>query len=104
MAAKLGTVGIMTKLTRIQSGNFTIDSACDVDELEDIESKILPIEFLTDGFERYDLTESEYSKVKNGIPAECQKENGLVTTYYKNDLLGIGKVSDGKIRIKTWLL
>lgn len=104
MAAKLGTVGIMTKLTRIRSGNFTIDSAYDVDELDDIESKILPIEFLTDGFDRYDLTESEYSKVKNGVPVECRNEDGYVAVYYKNDLLGIGEISEGKIRIKTWLL
>lgn len=104
MAAKLGTVGIMTKLTRIRSGNFTIDSAYDVDELDDIESKILPIEFLTDGFNRYDLTESEYSKVKNGVPVECRNEDGYVAVYYKNDLLGIGEISDVKIRIKTWLL
>ncbi len=104
MAAKLDTVGIMTKLTRIQSGNFSINSAYDVDELDDIESKILPIEFLTDGFNRYDLTESEYSKVKNGVPVECRNEDGYVATYYKNDLLGIGEISDGKIRIKTWLL
>lgn len=104
MAAKLGTVGIMTKLTRIRSGNFTIDSAYDVDELDVIENKILPIEFLTDGFNRYDLTENEYSKVKNGVPVECQNEDGFVATYYENDLLGIGEISDGKIRIKTWLL
>lgn len=104
MAAKLGTVGIMSKLTRIQSGNFTIDSAYDVDELDDIENKILPIEFLTDGFNRYDLTEREYSKVKNGVPVECRDKDGFVATYYENDLLGIGEISDGKIHIKTWLL
>ncbi len=104
MAAELGTVGIMTKLIRIRSGDFTINKAYDVDELDDIESKILPIEFLTNGFNRFDLTENEYSKVKNGVPVECREDDGFVATYYENDLLGIGEISDGKIRIKTWLL
>lgn len=104
MASALGTVGVMTKLVRVKSGRFSADTACDVDKIENIEEVILPITYFTDGFVRYDFSETQYGKVKNGLWVDCDIADGYVAAYYEDELLGIAEVVDKKIRLKTWLL
>lgn len=105
MADLMGTCGYMSALRRTASGIFTLESACDLDDLSDIEEKILPITFFTDLFKRYELSDREFSTIKNGVPTSVGFNYELpLAVYYCGELLGIGTVSNEKLIIKTWLI
>jgi len=105
MANKLGTVAYMDSLVRTASGGFYIENAVKVDDIDDPKKFIMPLSTFTDAFYRYDLTEKEYSTVKNGVPTQISAEyEGNIAVYYDDELLGIGKLNDGKLMIKTWLI
>ncbi len=105
MAYAMNTVGYMSTLCRTKSGKFTLDTASTVDELGVVSDKILPMSFLTDGFPRIDLTDAQYSSVKNGVPIDMDMPSDVYySVYYQGILLGIGSISDKKMIIKTWLL
>lgn len=105
MAYAMGTLGYMSKLRRIASGPFSIESSYNVDELGTVSDKILPVNVFTDKFFRYDLSLMEYSTVKNGVPTyiDCSCED-YIAVYYNEEIIGIGEIIDKKLKIKTWLL
>lgn len=90
LAKHLGYPGVMSSLTRVASGGFTIDqtiSLRDVDDLvasQMINDYVLPMEVVFKEWQRVNLDDSKWHAVKNGgwltlkdLPANSQKRVAL---------------------------
>lgn len=102
----LGTVGIMTKLIRTESGVFDIKTARKLSELDNLAQNIYPIEIFTDKYPKLSLTLPQKTNLVNGIfPSIEGLEDRYYAVYYEDTLLGIGeKNKEGLLQLKTWLL
>jgi len=112
LGALLGTYGIMTALTRTQSGSFTIADAVELKTLEtakNLAEYIRPIESETNALPRLTLTKEQFALVKNGVKIPIEAINGDFAVYDdKNALIGIGGTEERNANvclvIQTWLL
>lgn len=92
IAEKLGTVGTMSYLRRIQTGNFNIENSI---KLEDIsEEKIIPMENL---FDKKITLSKDVNKLMNGVEIPCELPDGLYNLY-TDHYIGIGKIKDKKLK------
>ncbi|MBQ9267833.1 MAG: tRNA pseudouridine(55) synthase TruB [Clostridia bacterium] len=95
IAEKLETVGTMTELRRIQSGKFSIEEACTLDEVS--EDKIIPMEKLLN----HSITIKEnIAKLLNGNTLKYDLEDGLYNLYDNGQYIGIGEVKDKLLKRK----
>jgi len=131
IAEKLGTVGFMKELKRTVVGDFKIENAITVEELkEKIENKdytyIISIEEIFKENDRIDLKSQNYSKYVNGVKLDIEnckitesdatlrnikadpKESNLKDEVYKiyldNKFIGLGTVSENKLKRDLLLL
>ena len=105
LAYAVNSLGTMTSITRIRAGKFTIRESITIDELEKIgESAIVSLDDALCDFNRYDLPDSECEKFLNGIKFYPQfVPQPPFTVYGKGELIGLGEVVDGILKIKTYL-
>ena len=106
LAARLGTIGVMSKLVRTKSGNFSIENSVKVQDIDDITKFIMPINVFTDNFDKIYLTDEQKTSLINGI---FPKLSGITDKYYAvygdDTLMGIGEsCNNDLLRLKTWLL
>lgn len=97
----LGVPAHMSDLTRLASGGFskkqalTLDQVAQLMEKNQMDQALLPIEFVVKDFQRVDLSEGQWVKVKNGARLMYQ-ELGLLAmpsahlaVFYKDYLVSI---------------
>lgn len=102
----LGCGAYLTKLTRVQAGEFRIEDSV---KLETLDSKdkvlaclIAPIEKLN--IERVILNDIEYKRCSNGLQIYPRKDvEGIVALVYKNNLIGIAKADEKEIKVKKFI-
>ncbi|MBR1747534.1 MAG: tRNA pseudouridine(55) synthase TruB [Clostridia bacterium] len=118
MASLMGTVGIMTALTRTASGFFTIEDAHSLEEIADnVENCVLPMDRFLEDFPKIRLDGQHFSLVKNGVTLQkdsvfssseinkiCDKNRFFVIFSPEDELLGIAESVNDDFRMKTWLL
>lgn len=92
IATKLGTCGTMSYLRRIKTGEFSIDEAITLEEIQ--EEKIVSIEKL---FDNKIIIEKDLDKLLNGMELPCDKPDGLYSLY-TNHYIGIGKIINKKLK------
>lgn len=92
IATKLGTCGTMSYLRRIKTGNFKIEDAVTLEEIS--EEKIISMEKL---FDNKITIEKDLEKLLNGIALPYDKPDGLYSLY-TNHYIGIGKITDKKLK------
>ncbi len=82
----LGVVGTMNNLVRIKQGNFRIEEANSLEDIQNHHYQILKIkDVLT--IENYSLNEVEYKKVSNGNSLSLnRKEEELLLTYQDREI------------------
>ena len=107
LAKSLGTFATMTSLVRTKSGACNLDTALPKDQLynaEDLSSLITkPDSVLT--FEKVTLNHFQSVELINGRPFKHGLLDGTYSIYLDNgDFVGVGIVSDGKLRIKAFIL
>ena len=107
IAKRLGTIGCMIKLKRIEVGEFNIKDSISIEELENnkenkvfLESKIILIE---DVFKKYNsivLNEKQIKPLLNGIKVEVNLEKDGVYKLYNNsnNFFGIGIVNNKQLK------
>lgn len=95
IAKALGTVGTMTKLNRIKTGQFSIEDACALDDVCD--EKILPMERVYT--QSIDIGD-EINKLINGMSIEKKLQDGLYNLYYNGKYIGLGEIKDMKLKRK----
>ena len=86
IAKELGTIGTMTNLRRIQSGEFQIKDAIKIEDIS--EEKIISMEKL---FDKEINVKNNLKELLNGMKIQCIKSDGLYKLY-ADEFIGIGKI------------
>ena len=92
IASSLGMCGTMSYLRRVKTGEFSIEEAITLEEID--EEKIIPMEKL---FDNKIVIEKDLEKLLNGMELKCDKPDGLYSLY-TNHYIGIGKIKDKKLK------
>lgn len=99
----LGTYGHLIKLVRVKAGDFELEDAIHLEDLqtkEIVQEKLIyPLEKLH--FPIYELAEYEQEKISHGMaikPTQKFEENQTVTLTYEGKLSAIALVKDGMLK------
>lgn len=103
IAVKLGTVGFMKELKRTMVGDFRIENAVTIKELqsklnENDLSDIISIEEIFKDNKNIELSENNIEKYLNGVKISVKYGDGIYKIYFNVEFNGIGIVSDGKLK------
>lgn len=102
LAYSLNAFATMTYLKRIKVGKFDINDSINYDDLsfDTIKNNLISLEKLLSDLPKITVNEEEFKKLINGVKIE-DKQNGLKTIVYQNQIIGIGESKQGNLRIKT---
>ena len=96
IATKLGTIGYMKALKRLEVGNFKIENSLTIEQLkekiEKDEKYIISIEEFFSNKQRIDLDEKMLKKFLNGVKLNCKNLDDIYRIYSQNKFIGTGKV------------
>lgn len=94
IAEKLGTVGYMSALNRIQVGEFSIEQAINMNQIKEGElPDILTIEQLFQEKQAIEVEEKRLQPFLNGVKLTMKKPDGVYRIYSTRKFIGIGIVS-----------
>ena len=104
VAQSLGTVATMTKLARVKSGIFDINSAVRVDDLtaENLSDYLILPENVLD-FDRITINDKEYADLLNGKSINFSGEDGLYVCLYGGKAIGALLAEAGAAKMKTYI-
>lgn len=101
IAQRLGTVGHMLELKRIQVGNFNIKEAITIEQLENnidnkefIEENFIQFEEIFKNKEKIELDDRKLRLFLNGVQLTSDKKEGIYIIYNNNKFIGIGIVEN----------
>ncbi len=98
IAQKLGTIGYMKELTRTKVGNFTINEAVKIEEIENnkeqiIKEKLISIEKFFESKQSIKLNKKQLDKFLNGVKIRIDKQENICRIYNENnEFIGIGTI------------
>lgn len=103
IATKLGTVGYMSELTRLQVGRFKIEDSVAIEEIKNnstnISKKIITIEKFFENKEKIVLEEVKEKMFLNGVKLKTNNKEGLYRIYKQNGMfLGLGIVKNSILK------
>lgn len=104
ISKKLGTVGYMKELNRLQVGVFFIKDAVTISEMkEEIEAdnleNIITIEEIFKDKSQIKLTQKQLEQYMNGVKIDTEKEDGIYRIYnIDNIFIGLGIVENNKLK------
>ncbi len=100
IATKLNTYATMTSLIRIKQGDFDINDSYTIDDIKNDKYKLLNYEDIFKNYEKYELNDDEYFKVKNGqkMPINFKEEEIIYT--YKGKYIAMYKKDNQLAKIK----
>ncbi len=105
IAEKLGTVGYMSSLNRIKTGDFCIENAISIKDFEQNPlDNILNVDCGLSMYERYELPYESSQKVLNGVKLSFEnmpKDDFVITL--NGEIMGIAHNERGLLHIKTRL-
>lgn len=105
LAYSLNSLATMTSIFRTKCGKFTFETSITLEELKEKKTDaIIPLDEVFSNVNRYDVGETLYTKLSNGIKIHVDnvvREPFVV--YCKNELFGLGKIEEGFLKIKTYL-
>ncbi len=97
IATKLGTIGYMKELKRLEVGNFKIDNSLTIEELEEkiikSEKYLITIEEFFNNKKEIYLGEKDLIKFLNGVKLKNENTvDDIYRIYSEDKFIGIGKV------------
>ena len=103
IASKLGTVGYMKELNRIQVGKFSIKDAITISQLQEsniqfLEQHIITIEEFFKDKPVIKLKESEIRPFINGVKIQRNIKDGIYNIYINEEYIGIAIAEKSKIK------
>ena len=101
IAEKMRTVGYMKELKRTKVGNFNIEQAITLGQLQEKENiKIITIEEMFKDKEEIILEDSKIILLLNGVKMNIEKPKGIYRIYNKqNKFIGLGIVQNKILKI-----
>ena len=91
IAKKLNTIGIMSSLTRTKQGNYSIDICSSLDEINDNNFVLLPIDYFLKDYYEVDMDDNLYKKIKNGVSIDNIYNKEFVKFKYNNNIVALYK-------------
>lgn len=101
IAEKLETVGTMSALQRTKVGEFDLEKAITVEELENeqiVQNSLITPEQLFINKPEIKLVSEELVKFLNGMTLKKENENGLYRVYVEGKFIGIGDISNNRLK------
>lgn len=98
IAEKIGTVGYMSKLNRVQVGDFSIEQAISIEQLEQGEIPYITIEELFSDRQEILLEKPRLKPFLNGVKLTIKKTDGVYRIYCNQQFIGIGIVDKGFLK------
>lgn len=98
IAKKMGTVGYMSELNRVQVGDFSIEQAISIEQLEKDEIPYITIEELFSDRQEILLEKPRLKPFLNGVKLTMKKTDGVYRIYCNQQFIGIGIVDKGFLK------
>ena len=101
IAKKLGTIGFMKDLKRLQVGEFDIKNSIIVDEKttkEDIEKNIISVEELFRDKQKIELDNKKLILFLNGVKLSNKNKDDIYRIYNLDKFIGIGIIKNGLLK------
>lgn len=102
IAEKLGTIGYMKELKRLQVGEFKIEEAIGLEDIEDrnsVEEKLLTMEALFQEKEAIVFDKKKLNLLLNGVKLSIEKEDGIYRIYdEENQFVGLATVEKKRLK------
>ncbi len=100
IASKLGTIGIMSELTRTRQGNIKIEDSYTIDEIENNNYEFYDLNKCFESIFQLDLDDELYKKIKNGVQIPNTYDHDIVLFKYNGNNVALYK--DDKNVLKMW--
>lgn len=99
-----GSLATMTALCRTQSGIFTLENGVKMEDLtaESIASALIPPEKAL-SFPTITLNAKFTKRVIDGLPVNLPYGDGIYTVFGEDRILGVGEITQTKLKIKAYL-
>ena len=101
IAERIGTVGYMKELKRTRVGEFKIEDAITIQELEDSKNKserFITLEKFFENSKNILLDDRKIKLFLNGVKLTCNYENGIYKIYHNDKLIGTGIVENNLLK------
>lgn len=98
IAKKLGTLGYMSALNRIQVGNFSLEQAISVQQLEETKISYITIEELFLEKQEIQLEKQKLQPFLNGVKLTMKKPDDVYRIYGEEKFIGIGIVKNNLLK------
>lgn len=98
IAKKLNTIGIMSSLTRIKQGNIDIKLCQTLEEINDDNYVILPIEYILKDYYEVKMDDELYFKIKNGVSIKNIYNQDIVKFTYNNKVIALYKNVNNELK------
>lgn len=97
IAKKLNTIGIMSELTRIKQGKFSIEDCYTLEDVKNGKYKLLNMKDVID-LPIIKITDDVYKKVKNGMKLENNYNYEEFCFEYNDNIIAIYKQEDNYVK------
>ena len=97
IAEKLDTVGYMKELNRTQVGEFKIEDAIQIEELEK-NKNIITVEKYFEKNKNINLDKKRLQLFLNGVQLTWQLEEGIYKIYCEQQFIGIGTIKNNLLK------
>lgn len=94
IAKRLGTIGHMSALNRVQVGEFKSQQAITIETIKKEEMPYITIEDLFSDKEAITIENKRIQPFLNGVKLTMKKENGIYRIYDNQQFIGIGIVEE----------
>lgn len=102
IAKRLGTVGYMCELNRVQVGDFNINNSVTVEELQEnadeVDRHLISLERLFENKPSINLNSKKLQLFLNGVQLTVQETDGVHRIYSENKFVGVGIVNNGLLK------
>ncbi len=97
IAKRLGTVGYMCELNRVQVGDFNISNSVTIEELQEnvdeLDKHLISLEDLFENRPTINLNNKKLQLFLNGVQLSVQEMDGVYRVYSENNFVGIATVN-----------
>ena len=102
ISKKIGTIGHMIELQRVQVGEFNISNSVSLEQIQnnptELEKHLITIEDVFKDKEIINLDNKKLQLFLNGVQLNFNKEEGVYKIYNANIFIGIGCIKNNKLK------
>ena len=105
IAKEVGSLGVMSKLTRTKCGIFTMENGVELEEFKkftEADTCIIAPDRAVN-FEKLVLSKKQAQKILDGVYENYGFSNGVYRVYNEGAFIGVGKVEKGILRINSYV-